>query len=71
MRRGEMGTQRRRPKWLEFLIGPGRLASEYVQAHRRKVEEIMTPNPCSVTEEIVRRMMATEISGSYQVLRER
>jgi len=66
-----MGTQRRRPKWLEFLVGPGRLASEYVQAHGRKVEEIMTPDPCSVTEEVVRRMMATEISGSYQVLRER
>ena len=65
-----MGTQRRRPKWLEFL-GLGRLASEYVQAHGRKVEEIMTPDPCSVTEEVVRRMMATEISGSYQVLRER
>jgi CBS-domain-containing membrane protein len=32
LRRAELGTQRRRPRWLAFLIGPGRLASEYVHA---------------------------------------
>jgi hypothetical protein len=51
LRRGEIGTERRRPKWLEFLVGPDRLASEYVQAHGGKVDEIMTPDPCSVTED--------------------
>jgi CBS domain-containing protein len=50
LRRGELGTQRQRPKWLEFLIGPGRLASEYVHCSGRKVEEVMTPEPCTVTE---------------------
>jgi CBS domain-containing protein len=50
LRRGEIGTQRRRPKWLEFLIGPGRLAQEYVRACGRKVEEIMTPEPYAVAE---------------------
>ena len=50
LRRAELGTQRRRPRWLAFLIGPGRLASEYVQACGRKVKEIMTPNPYTVTE---------------------
>jgi CBS domain-containing protein len=50
LRRAELGTQRRRPRWLEFLIGPGRLASEYVHACGRKVSEIMTPDPCAVTE---------------------
>ena len=34
LRRGELGTQRRRPRWLEFLLGPGRLAAEYVQCMR-------------------------------------
>ncbi|MGB8632321.1 MAG: CBS domain-containing protein, partial [Xanthobacteraceae bacterium] len=29
LRRGELGTQRRRPKWLEFIVGPGKLAQEY------------------------------------------
>ena len=31
LRRTETGTQRKRPSWIEFLMGPGRLASEYVQ----------------------------------------
>src|SRR6476620_10853951 len=50
LRRAELGTQRRRPRWLAFLIGPGRLASEYVHACGRKVKEVMTPNPYTVTE---------------------
>ena len=36
LRRGEIGTERRRPKWLEFLIGPGRLADEYVHVSAGK-----------------------------------
>ena len=51
LRRGELGTQRRRPKWLEFIVGPGRLAQEYVHTTGRKVEEVMTPNPYTVTED--------------------
>jgi len=51
LRRGEIGTQRRRPKWLEFLIGPGRLASEYVHTSGRKVEEVMTADPVTVSED--------------------
>jgi CBS domain-containing protein len=51
LRRGEIGTQRRRPRWLEFLIGPGRLATEYVRACGRKVGEIMTPNPHTIAED--------------------
>jgi CBS domain-containing protein len=51
LRRGELGTQRQRPRWLEFLLGPGRLAAEYVQASGQKVEEIMTPAPRTITPE--------------------
>ena len=51
LRRGEIGTERRRPKWLEFLVGPGRLASEYVQATGRKVEDVMTTDPVTVSED--------------------
>jgi CBS domain-containing protein len=50
LRRAETGTQRRRPRWLEFLIGPGRLAEEYARSHGRKVGEVMTPDPVTVTE---------------------
>jgi CBS domain-containing protein len=42
LRRAEIGTERRRPRWLEFLLGPGRLAAEYAHAHGRNVKEVMT-----------------------------
>jgi CBS domain-containing protein len=51
LRRGELGTQRRRPKWLEFLVGPGRLASEYVHTSSRRIGDVMTPDPQTVTED--------------------
>jgi CBS domain-containing protein len=51
LRRGEIGTERHRNRWLEFLVGPGRLADEYVHARGRKVEEVMTREPVTVTEE--------------------
>src|SRR5271167_3166108 len=51
LRRGELGTQRRRPKWLEFIVGPGRLADEYVHASGRKIDEIMTTDPVSAAED--------------------
>jgi CBS domain-containing protein len=61
LRRAETGTQRRRTRWLELLVGPGRLAEEYAEAHGRKVGEIMTATPETVSEdtsleEIVERM---------------
>ena len=66
LRRAETGTQRRRPRWLEFLIGPGRLADEYTRSHGRKVNEIMTPDPTAVNEdtpleEIVKLMEKRQI----------
>ena len=51
LRRSEIGTQRRRPRWLQFLIGAGREASEYVRQTGRKVGEIMTSNPVTVGED--------------------
>src|SRR5690349_5536366 len=49
LRRSELGTQRRRPRWLELLVGPGRLANEYVHGCGRKVGDVMTPNPHTIT----------------------
>jgi CBS domain-containing protein len=51
LRRAELGTQKRRPRWIEFLIGPGRLASEYVGACGRKVHEVMTTPVHTVSED--------------------
>ena len=51
LRRAETGTERRRPRWLEFLIGPGRLADEYTRSHSRKLEDVMTSDPVIVSED--------------------
>jgi CBS domain-containing protein len=50
LRRAETATQRRRPRWIEFFVSPGRLADEYAHSHGRKVSEIMTVDPVSVEE---------------------
>src|SRR6185437_8268732 len=42
LHRAETGTERRRSRWLEFLVGPGRIAGEYARAHARKVGEVMS-----------------------------
>jgi CBS domain-containing protein len=51
IRRAEIGTQRRRARWLKFLLGAGRAASDFVHEQGRKVGEIMTPDPCTVSED--------------------
>jgi CBS-domain-containing membrane protein len=51
LRRAETGTERSRPRWLEFIIGPGRAADEYVRARGRKVGEIMTRDLKTVAED--------------------
>jgi CBS domain-containing protein len=61
LRRAETGTQRKRSRWLELLVGPRTLAEDYIHAHGRKVEEVMTPDPVTISEdtpleEVVRAM---------------
>lgn len=51
LRRSEIGTGRRRPAWLEFFMGPGRAAAEFVHERGRKVEDVMTPDPITVDEQ--------------------
>ena len=74
LRRVELGTQKRRPRWIEFLIGPGRLASEYVSACGRRVEEVMTTPVHTVTEDTpltdVVRIMESKQVKRLPVVRE-
>ncbi|SFS13952.1 BON domain-containing protein [Dyella sp. OK004] len=51
MRRGELGTEQKHPRWLSFLMGPGRLAREYVDSHGCTVEEVMTPEVITIHRE--------------------
>jgi len=51
LRRAETGTQRKRARWIEFLMGQGQSADEYVRTHGRKVADVMTPTPITITED--------------------
>lgn len=64
LRRGETGTERHRRPWLEFLMGPGRLAEDYVKTHGRRVEEIMT-------REVVGTAPDTPVGGLVQIMERR
>ena len=64
IRRGEIGTQRKRSRWLTFLMGAD--ATQYVREHGRKVSEVMTHDPLTIAEdatleEIVNTMEANGI----------
>ncbi len=50
LRRRETRTERRRSRWLEFLMGPGRIADEYTHSHGNKVSEVMTTEVATVDE---------------------
>jgi CBS domain-containing protein len=50
LRRRETNTEKRRSRWLEFLMGPGRIAAEYTHSHGCKVSEAMTRDPQTVAE---------------------
>lgn len=61
LRRSEIGTSRKRSKWLQFFLGPGWSAADFVREHGRRVEDVMTQNPVTASEqttieELVRRM---------------
>lgn len=50
LRRRETQTERKRSRWLEFLMGPGTIASEYTHSHGNKVSEVMTTEVQTVDE---------------------
>jgi CBS-domain-containing membrane protein len=51
LRRRETQTERRRSRWLEFLMGPGKMAAEYTHSHGNKVAEVMTTSVRTVNED--------------------
>jgi CBS-domain-containing membrane protein len=51
LRRWETGTEPRHAAWLDLLLGPGRLAADYVRSHSRTVRDVMTESVISVGED--------------------
>ena len=50
LRRSEIGTQRRRPVWLRLLMGPTKLAEDFVHEHGCMVQDVMTRDPVTIQE---------------------
>ena len=75
LRRTETGTLRRRPRWIEFLVGPGMLAAEYTHGSGRLVGEVMTRDVLTATEdtplEVVVDMMERHQVKRLPVVREK
>ena len=74
MRRSEIGTQGPRIRWLDYLMGPGKSAVEFVREYGRKVGEIMTQDGLiTATEDMpldqLVRMMQRENVKRLPVLR--
>jgi CBS domain-containing protein len=51
LRRSEIATERKNPRWLQFLLGSGPLAEEYLHSHGRKIDDVMTRDPRSIVED--------------------
>ena len=51
LRRSEIGTERKRSRWLIAFLGPNEPAHDYVHSHGLKVKEVMTCEPIMVQED--------------------
>ena len=65
IRRAEIGTQRKRGRWLKFLVGPGRAATDFVHEQGRKVDEIMTAQPLTVPEDTTLEEIVTVMEKNH------
>ena len=61
IRRSEIGTQRKRGRWLKFLFGAGVTATDYVREHGHKVSEVMTTDPITVAEDATIEQIVTSM----------
>ena len=61
IRRSEIGTQRKRSRWLKFLLGAGKAATDFVHEHGLKISEVMTEDPLTITEETTLEEIVTSM----------
>ena len=73
VRRAEIGTEKRRGRWLTLLAGADQAALDFARQHGRKVSEIMTPSPITISEntplEQVVRLMESRNLMRFPVMR--
>ncbi len=59
LHRVEIGTEKRRPWWLEAVTGASTLAQDFAKSHGKKVHELMTKDVVSATEDTPLSEIAT------------
>ncbi len=57
--RVEIGTEKHRPWWLEAVTGAAALAEDFAKSHGKKVDELMTTDVVSATEDMPLSEIAT------------
>lgn len=62
LRRAELGTERKRSRWLEVATPGDRLATEYIHEHGRKVADVMTSEVVAVQHDTP----VSEIAGLFE-----
>jgi CBS domain-containing protein len=50
LRRSEISTQERRPRWLQYFFSPAHSANDFIHERGRKVEDVMTRDPIRADE---------------------
>ncbi len=65
IRRAEIGTQRKRGRWLKILVGPGRAATDFVHEQGRRVSEIMSPELLTLTEDATLEEIVKEMEKNH------
>lgn len=75
IRRVELGTEKRRGRWLAVLAGTSQVALDFARQHGRKVNEIMSPDPITVDEnmplEQVVQLMESHGVTRFPVMRDK
>jgi CBS domain-containing protein len=59
LHRAEIGTEKRHPWWLEAVMPASKLADEFAKSHGRRVEEVMTTDLVTATEDASLAEIAT------------
>src|SRR5690348_16535817 len=50
LRRAEVGTDKKRGRWLSLLAGSNQVALDFARQHGRSIGEIMSPAPVTIDE---------------------
>jgi CBS domain-containing protein len=51
LRRSEIGTLQKRPRWLQYFFSPAHSADDFIHERGRKVEDVMTRDPVVADED--------------------